>query len=140
VRVLGVNCSNMAAYAIAAGELDDAVAYAREALVHLRDMEDLGAFPLEHIAVVDGLQGRVARAARVLGYTDQVMRRLGIQRGPTESAGFERLQAVLAAKTDDGELHRRLVLGAQMTRQEAIDLALRGDGAPGVPEPRASTG
>jgi predicted ATPase/DNA-binding SARP family transcriptional activator len=123
VRVLGVNCANMAAYAIATDEFDAALAFAQEALVHLRGMDDLGVLPLEHIAVVEGLRGRAASAARLLGFTDAMVRRLGMQRGPTESAGYERLRQILAEHDHGGELQRRLLQGAQMTHQEAVALA-----------------
>ena len=123
VRVLGVTCANMAAYAIAAGTLDDALAYAREALIHLRGMDDLGVLPLEHIAVIEGLQGRAASAARLLGFTDAMVRRLGMQRGPTESAGYDRLWQILTELDNGGELQRRLQQGAQMTHHEAVALA-----------------
>ena len=123
-RVLGVNASNMAAYAIAAGDLETASSCAREAIGLLRDMDDLQVWPIEHVAVIEALSGRLEAAAKLFGFTDAAVRRLRMDRGPTEQAGASLLLALLRRHFDDGELAGLTLDGSLLTPSEAAAAAL----------------
>ncbi len=123
-RVLGVNASNMAAYAIAAGDLETASSCAREAIGLLRDMDDLQVWPIEHVAVIEALSGRLEAAAKLFGFTDAAVRRLRMDRGPTEQAGASLLLALLRRRFDDGELAGLTLDGSLLTPSEAAAAAL----------------
>ncbi|MGP6192038.1 MAG: ATP-binding protein [Vulcanimicrobiaceae bacterium] len=113
---------NLAAYALAAGEVEAARGYAREALevaVEL-DYRSTSVTQIEHVAVIAGLQGDLERAARLLGFTEAARRRRGLGRGPTERAGHERLAAALTGRFSAEELAERLAAGAIMGDARAL--------------------
>jgi predicted ATPase len=118
--------SNLAAYSLAAGRVDAASAYAREALEELRGhMQPFGlVVALEHLAVIAGLSGDLERATNLLGFTEARLLALDLARQPTERLGYERLRTALTAQFTADELARRLAAGAALTEQQAIDLAM----------------
>lgn len=113
---------NLAAYALAAGDVEAARGYAREALevaVEL-DYRSAAIAQIEHVAVIAGLQGDLERAALLLGFSDAARRRRGLGRGPTERAGYERLAAALMGRFPAEELTRRMAEGAIMGDARAV--------------------
>ena len=117
--------SNLAAYSIAAGRLDEAATYAREAVEQRDGQHPFGlVVALEHLAVIAGLSGEAERAAKLLGYTDARLRSMGLARQPTEGVGYERLRAVLATHLAANECDRRMADGAALSEEQAIELAL----------------
>ncbi|MFZ1125652.1 MAG: BTAD domain-containing putative transcriptional regulator [Candidatus Baltobacteraceae bacterium] len=113
---------NLAAYALAAGDVEAARGYAREALDIAVDLgfRSAAIVLLEHAAVIAGLQGDLERAARLSGFTDAARRRRGLGRGPAERAGQERLAAVLAGRYSAEELRQRMAEGAIMGEARAV--------------------
>jgi predicted ATPase/DNA-binding SARP family transcriptional activator len=113
---------NLAAYALAAGDVESARGHAREALAAALDLDYRHCLitQIEHVAVIAGLQGDLERAARLLGFTDAARRRRGLGRGPTERAGYERLNAALAAHFGAEELARRMGEGAIVGEARAV--------------------
>jgi tetratricopeptide (TPR) repeat protein len=113
---------NLAAYALAADDVEAARGYAREALDVAVDLDYRSAAlaQIEHVAVIAGLQGDLERAARLLGFTEAARRRRGLRRGPTEHAGQERLVAALTARFSPEELRRRMAEGAILGDARAI--------------------
>ena len=120
----GAAACNLAAYALAAGDLDGARTALSESLAALRDAGAASwlVTVLEHHAVFAALRGANERAAELFGYTSAMYRKLGQVREGTERYGFERLSALLTERYGD-ELPGRLASGAQLSEREALALA-----------------
>jgi predicted ATPase/DNA-binding XRE family transcriptional regulator len=125
---------DLAAYAIADGDLDDACAQAREVIamnervdqpVHLT-------IAIDHLAVVAALRGDVRRAARLIGYADAMYHRLAYARQPVEQRGDEQARAVLAVRLSEEEAELLAAEGESLTRDEAVAEALAVAGAAGI--------
>jgi predicted ATPase/Flp pilus assembly protein TadD len=113
--------SNLAAYAIAAGDLDDAREHLREAL-HIQTKSGPGwlGTVLEHHALLAGLLGDHERAVVLVGFTDALYVSRGEVRQRTERQGHERLMLLLADVYAADALAIRLSEGASMTKEQAI--------------------
>ena len=117
---------DLSAYAIADGDLDDACAQAREVIamnervdqpVHLT-------IAIDHLAVVAALRGDARRAARLIGYTDAMFRRLAYARQPVEQRGEEQARAILADQLGEDETVLLAAEGESLGRDEAVAEAL----------------
>lgn len=113
--------SNLAAYAIAADELDSARTHSDEALTLLRSSPSgwLGAV-LEHRALLCGILGDHERAVMLVGFTDAYYVSRGQVREATERRGYERLMRLLAEVYDADELARGMSDGARLTEEQAL--------------------
>jgi predicted ATPase/transcriptional regulator with XRE-family HTH domain len=122
---------DLAAYAIADGDLDDACAQAREVIamnervdqpVHLT-------IAIDHLAVVAALRGDARRAAKLIGYTDAMFRRLAYARQPVEQRGEEQARAILAERLGEDDTVLLAADGESLGRDEAVAEALAVAGA-----------
>ncbi len=113
--------SNLSAYAIAAGEIDDARTHLREALHVLKRSVSRWSVPvLEHHAHFAALIGDHERAVVLLGFTDAQYLSRGEVREATERRGYERLMGLLAEVYAADELTRRIGEGARLTEEQAL--------------------
>ena len=119
---LALALCNVAAYAMAVDDFDEARAALREALQLLKQS---GArwmtTALEHHAVLGGLAGDHERAAAIVGFTDAAYDDASRQR--TEQYGYDRLMRALSAAYDASELARRMSAGAGLTEEQVLELA-----------------
>ncbi|HTD38741.1 MAG TPA: helix-turn-helix domain-containing protein [Candidatus Limnocylindrales bacterium] len=117
---------DLAAYAIADGDLDGACAEART-VIAMSDRVDQPvhlAIAVEHLGVVAALRGDVERAARLLGYSDAMFRRLAYARQPVEQRGEERARAILAERLAEDATIALGAEGEAFSRDEAVTEAL----------------
>ncbi|HVN69461.1 MAG TPA: tetratricopeptide repeat protein, partial [Candidatus Binatia bacterium] len=119
-----VALNNLAAYAMEAGDLDEARASLREALNLQQKAGDrwLAGLTGNH-ALLAALQGDCERGALLAGFSDSLVAARGEARQQTERRGRERLAEILAAAFAPAELERRLEAGARLTKKEALDSA-----------------
>ncbi|MGZ3551993.1 MAG: adenylate/guanylate cyclase domain-containing protein [Vulcanimicrobiaceae bacterium] len=114
---------NLAAYAMAVDDLDEARELLREAL---RLLKQSGArwmiTALEHHAVLAGLIGDYERAAALLGFTDAHYTN-NDTRQRTEQHGYERLMRLLERIYDRAELEERMSAGARLRDVQALEHA-----------------
>jgi predicted ATPase/class 3 adenylate cyclase len=126
-RLLGreigtVVLANLAAYHVALDQLDRAAAVGTEAVVTLERLAPDGVLvtiAIEHLALVLAISGDLVTAARIAGYTDANIERLGAAREYTEKFTRTRLVRVL----DDlpaGELASLTAEGEGLTTGAAI--------------------
>lgn len=116
-----VSC-NLAAYAMAVDDFNEARYFLREALLLLRQSGARWMITaLEHHAVLAGLLGDYERASTLLGFTDA--RSANAPRQRTEQRGYERLIALLSHIYDPQELARRMSAGSRLTDEEALEWA-----------------
>ena len=89
--------ANLAGYKLSLGEVTEACAAAREALLLNRALGlHNWAIPcLEHLALAHALSNATALAARIFGFTEAHYRRTGQCRDRLEQSGFNRLTAAL---------------------------------------------
>ncbi len=116
-----VSC-NLAAYAMAIDDFDEARYFLRETLLLLRQSGSRWMITaLEHHAVLAGLLGDHERASVLLGFTDAHSANAPRQR--TEQRGYERLITLLSQIYDPAELARRMSTGARLTDEQALEYA-----------------
>jgi tetratricopeptide (TPR) repeat protein len=116
--------ANLAAYAIAENDLDQAREHLREALqIVRRSGSGSGIAVLEHHAHLAALLGDRERAVVLVGYTDAHYVARGEIRQRTERWGHERLMALLAETYAADERERRMREGARLTPEQAITWA-----------------
>jgi len=114
--------ANLAAYALAKNDLQEARARLREAL----ELGGAGRWfvtILEHHALLAALQGDSERAAMLMGYTDARYRTRGETRPPTEQRGYNRLAGLLAQAYENGEIEQLTGFGASWTEEEVLEAA-----------------
>jgi predicted ATPase len=134
-RSEAADLSNMAAYLVALDCFDDARSYAAQALEAAQDVRSpvLTAFVLQHVAAIAALQKgsdespapkQQERAAMLLGFVEERLRSLGARRDYTEQQEHERVLAALRTALG-GHVDESVALGAQLTEEAAVALALR---------------
>jgi predicted ATPase/Flp pilus assembly protein TadD len=116
--------SNLAAYALAADDIDDAREHLREAL-QLQRTAGPGwlRMVLENHALLAALLQSHEDAVVLLGFTDAHYASRGEVREFTERHGYERLMGLLAEAFAADELGRRLGEGARLTDGQALAYA-----------------
>jgi hypothetical protein len=107
------------------GELDEALATAREGLPLLHDA-GFAWFALDHLALRAALAGKLVDAVRLTGFVDSAHIAKEAVRQPNEMRAHARLQSLLRAKLAPDELRRLNEEGARMSEDEACRLALKG--------------
>jgi predicted ATPase/DNA-binding winged helix-turn-helix (wHTH) protein len=117
--VLGV----LAGALTALGELDEALAAAREAAPLLRDEGRLF-WLFDHLALRAALGGRTKDAALISGYADAVYEKFGQTRQPMGRHAMDRTAALLCDSLQDGEIAELRRLGAQLSEAQATTIAL----------------
>ena len=123
--MLGLCLSNLAGVHTERGELDDALAAAREGLPMLVE----GGFAwshLDHLALRAALAGRLNEAARIAGFADSAFAGRKIARQPNEARSRERLERLLQQGLPRDALARLTAEGAALTEESAVRLALEG--------------
>jgi predicted ATPase/DNA-binding winged helix-turn-helix (wHTH) protein len=121
--VFGVALINLAGVRTERGELDEALAAAREGLPLLHDA-GIAWNVLDHLALRAALAGKLADAARLIGFVDSAHTANDCIRQPNEVRAHARLQALLYEKLGPDELERLIREGATMSEGEACRLAL----------------
>jgi predicted ATPase/DNA-binding winged helix-turn-helix (wHTH) protein len=107
------------------GQLDDALAAARESLPWLREV-GLGWYHLDHLALRSLLAGKPECAARLAGYADSVFAAKEFPRQPNEARARDRLRTLLIEEFGADRLAHLLDEGARMSERDACELALDG--------------
>jgi tetratricopeptide (TPR) repeat protein len=120
--VLGV----LAAALTARGDLDEALRAAGEAAPLLRDDGSLY-WLFDHLALRCGVAGRAADAALLAGYSQAVYRKMDHPREPMGSRAASRLRIILCDVLPDKEIAYLDSMGACLTEDEALTLALTAD-------------
>lgn len=116
--------ANLAAYALAANDLDDARRWLREAL-EMRDRSGRWLVNvLDHHALLAALQSKHENAATLLGFTDAHYRSRGEVRQQTELRGRERLAGLLTQVYEAADLERATAAGASLTVEQALNIAV----------------
>jgi predicted ATPase/DNA-binding winged helix-turn-helix (wHTH) protein len=121
--VLGVALINLAGVRAERGELDEALAAAREGLPLLHDA-GIAWNVLDHLALRAALAGKVADAARLTGFVDSAHAAKEATRQPNEMRAHARVRTLLLGKLAPEEVDRLLAEGAKMSEEEACRLAL----------------
>jgi tetratricopeptide (TPR) repeat protein len=107
----------------ARGDIDDALAAAREAAPLLRDEGELF-WLFDHLALRAGLAGRMTDAALLAGYADAACRTFEHMREPVGRHAMEHLSLLLRDALPDGDMAELSRLGEQLSEDQAIALAL----------------
>jgi tetratricopeptide (TPR) repeat protein len=127
VQNMAMYRSNSAAYRIALGDIDGALALAREGLTFARRAQApfLIAYVLQHLALIMALRGETQGAARLLGHIDVQLKELGWEREPTEQWGYEKLMAALREHLSAAEIEKLAAEGATWPEDKAAEETLR---------------
>jgi predicted ATPase/class 3 adenylate cyclase len=114
-------------FLFATGDLRGAVEASCEAIATLaREPEhSIVTNAVELVALVDGLEGRFARASRLVAYADWAFARARSERQPNYRVRYERLTALLDANVAPEDRARFTSEGAALAPEAAIALALQ---------------
>jgi predicted ATPase/DNA-binding XRE family transcriptional regulator len=136
---LSAALTNVAAYALTAGDVAQADAAAREALYLVRDLgKTMNAMcALQHLGTVHARRGDPIGAARLLGMASRLYDEFGLEREFTEQSLYDHTIDVLRRSLEDNELQEHVRQGALLPLGEALDEALA-DRAPARRDERAS--
>jgi predicted ATPase len=121
---LGWALANLAGVLTERGELDQAMAAAREGLPLLAEVGGLAWKFMDHFALCAALARRFSSAARLAGFADAAFASRERARERNEARARERLQRLLPEALPTTELRRLLADGAKLTEEEACRLAL----------------
>ena len=121
--MLGLCLTNLAGIHTERGELDEALAAARDGLP-LRKEAGFAWGAFDHLALRAALAGKRASAARLAGYADAAYAAKATPRQANETRARDRLQTLLRETFARDELERLLAEGATMSEEEAVRLAL----------------
>jgi predicted ATPase/DNA-binding winged helix-turn-helix (wHTH) protein len=108
----------------AQGDLNGALEAGREAAPLLRDSGVLF-WLFDHLALRAALAGRARDAAHIAGYADAVHETFGRPREPMGRRAVDRLDALLQDAISDRQITELRRIGAQMTEDQALGIALR---------------
>jgi predicted ATPase/DNA-binding XRE family transcriptional regulator len=119
--------TNVAAYALAVGDVDRADEAAQEAMRMARDIgpTHYTMCSLQHLGSVAAHRGAFERAARLLGASDARYREYGIPREFTERSLYDRSIEAIRGALGEERLLVHLSEGAAWPVERAIDEALR---------------
>ncbi len=118
---------NTSGYYASVGDLPNALATAREALVELmpRERDSYHAIAMLHVAHASALAGRYERAARLVGYADAAMQEHAFLHEFNERRAHELLMTELARGLGDAERVQLQAEGAALSADAAMELALQ---------------
>ncbi len=124
---LALILSNIAGYRLAVDDIAAGRAAAWEGLKLSRALgqDYLAVQCLEHLALALGLADDIARAARLLGYTQACYARAGQVRERQEQIGHDRLAALLVARLGGERMDELAAEGGQWRAEEADAVGLR---------------
>ena len=125
-RVCAIALEGLAGYLAAGDDLPGAIEAAHEAIATLAHDPDNNTiiFALELLALVDALQDRFPRAARLIAYVDSAFAKLGTKRRRVSQMTYDRLTALLNAKLPPEDRAHLAAEGAALTPEAAVALAL----------------
>ena len=121
---LGYALANLAGVLTERGNLDDALAAAREGVPLLAEGGGLAWRFMDHLALRSALAGKFANATRLAGFAESVRTANKTAREPNEARAHSRLHTLLSEKLGPDQLERLRVDGAGLTEVEACRLAL----------------
>jgi hypothetical protein len=123
--ILAIDHTNLAAYCIAAEDLEMARVAAREGLKWaLQGQHSLGiAIVLQHFAVIGARDDAVA-AARLSGYVEARLNALAYEREYTERWSLDRLMVALRKHRTESEIEALAREGAAWPEDRAIEQAM----------------
>jgi hypothetical protein len=122
-HLLGWALTSLAGALTMRGELDEALAAAREGLPLLGEDGSAWIF-IDHVALRAALAGKLSDAARLAGHSDHIWSAKQATRHPVEARLRDNLLALLREKLPDDELERLFAEGAKLSEDEACRLAL----------------
>jgi len=105
------------------GDVAAALAAAQEAVPLLRDEGMLFWF-FDHLALRLALASNVKDAALVAGYADSLFKEFGRPREPVGQEAVNRLQRILRTTLSNSEVQQARTIGAQLSEDRVIALAL----------------
>jgi predicted ATPase/transcriptional regulator with XRE-family HTH domain len=112
--------SNLAVYLLSEARYDEARKMALRAMV---DADSIyGAVPLQHVAAILA-RTMPKRAAKLLGFIENIFAATGFKREHTERYSYDRLMSALRETMSDDEIGRLMREGAVMTEDQACKLA-----------------
>ncbi len=117
--------SNLTGYLAAVDDRAGAREAARQAIPLMDPASPKIAFTLEHVALIDALEGEMVRPALLLGYCATTLRASGYEKKAKEQTTYARLIALLRAHHSEQELARLMAEGAALAPQQAVDLAMQ---------------
>jgi predicted ATPase len=129
-NALAVYLANYAGYLVAADDVAAATEAVREVIREIAPGDPESPFiasSLEHLALAIALAGNAPRAARLGGYADATLRKLGFARVYTEKTTYDRLHLLLRERLPPSDAERLLAEGASLTPHDAIAEALADD-------------
>ena len=118
-EMLGHCLANLAGVYTERGELDLALAAAREGLPLCREGGSAWN-KLDHLALRAALAGDDARAALLAGYEDATFHARGARRQPNEARARNRVQVLLSERLSPDEFERLRAQGAMLSDDEAV--------------------
>jgi tetratricopeptide (TPR) repeat protein len=122
-RMLGWSLASLAGVLTERGDLDEALAAAREGLPLL--LEDGSAWIfVSHLSLRAALAGRLSDAARLAGYSDSTWTKQQATPHPVDARTNGRLRSLLLGTFAPDVLERLLTEGARLSEAEACELAL----------------
>jgi tetratricopeptide (TPR) repeat protein len=116
--------SNLAAYAMEAGDLDEARTNLQETLELQQTAGDGSlAHLIQHHALLGVLLGDCDRALSLAGFSEALYTARGEARQYTERRGYQRLLQEFAAQRSPDEVASGMELGARLSKKEALACA-----------------
>lgn len=122
--LLGGHLINLSGVHTERGELEDALAVAREGLPLFNVAGGVVWYLLEHLALRAAMAGSYVSAAHMAGFADMAYDSKQASRQPNEARAHDRLHAVLRQKLAPNELVRLLAEGSKLTEEAVCRLAL----------------
>ncbi|HEY5095166.1 MAG TPA: adenylate/guanylate cyclase domain-containing protein [Candidatus Eremiobacteraceae bacterium] len=124
--ILAIDHTNLAAYCIAANDVNAARVAAREGLKWaLQGHHALGiAIVLQHFALLGALCNNVDVAARLIGHVDAYFEVLAYQREYTERWCHDKLMVALREHLTESEIDRLAAEGARWSEDLAVEQAM----------------
>jgi predicted ATPase/DNA-binding winged helix-turn-helix (wHTH) protein len=114
---------NLAGVLTELGDVDQALAAAREGLPSLADADRAWVF-MDHMGLRAALAGSIDNAARIAGYADHARAAKKSPREPNEARAHARLFALLRERLEDDVLATLMEEGSTMSEHEACAAAL----------------
>jgi predicted ATPase/DNA-binding winged helix-turn-helix (wHTH) protein len=122
--LLGGHLINLSGVHAERGELDEALAVAREGLPLFNVAGGVLWYLLEHMALRAAMAGSVVNAAHMAGFAEAAYISKKASRQPNEARAHDRLHTLLREKLAPDELECLLAEGAKLTEDQASRLAL----------------
>jgi predicted ATPase/DNA-binding winged helix-turn-helix (wHTH) protein len=118
---------NIGAYLLVLGRTDEAAGQLRVGVTMAQSLAEdfIGGNALQHLALVIARRGNLADAARLLGHVEHSQAAEANTREATERATYEPLCAILETGLPPASLKALRLEGAALSRDDAVDLALK---------------